>query len=700
MTVPTILKKKSAEKVVDFLKTSTNAMQTNWAIRQKLQQLDLQYMRETVHTAEAAKAKAANRLGDVNKFQNIVLPVVMPQIEAAVTYQQSVFLTGYPVFSCVSLPEFAEEANQIDTIIGEHSVHSNWVVNLLKCIRDGFKYNLMAAEVDWTQERSALAVSSGVGAGQEQSTLLWEGNTIKHLDLYNTFWDTRVKPSQVSSEGEFAGYHELKSRIAFKQFVANLSVKTNIPEAMKSPTAVIDTGATWGNYGNYYFPKLNPNSLVDGEGKGFSWAAWAGYEKNNQTMEYRENYLVTTLYARIMPADFDIEAPAKRTPQVWKFIIVNNCEVIYSERMTNAHNLIPIVFAQTLDDGLGYQTKSMTEVVEPFQSITSAFANGIIAAQRRGISDRKLYDPSRVSPAAINNDNPAANIPVRPSAYGKPLNEAVYPFPFRDEMFQSNNVNIQSFLALADQATGINRARQGQFIKGNKTKFEYADVMANANGRDMTVSLMLEGSFFTPIKKILLTNILQYQGRAQIPNTATGEVVSVDPMALSKATIVMKVTDGLTPSDKVIDGDTLTQLVQLLMSGAGGVGAEFNLGELVSYVFSSRGAKIDAFRKSPQQATYEQAVASWQQTVAMVIEQLSAAEGGMEQLQAVLQSLPQPTPDQFGYTPGVKKLTPGAATTPNQPQLLSLIQEKINAAQASQSPQGQQAQTPTQGTQQ
>lgn len=690
MSIPTILKKKSADKVVDFLKNSTTAMQSNWAIRAKLQKLDLQYMRETDTTKEGAQAKAANRFGDINKFQNIVLPVVMPQIEAAVTYQQSVFLTGSPIFSCVSLPEFADEANQIDTIIGEHSIHANWVVNILKCIRDGFKYNLMAAEVDWTQERSALAVETPVGS-REQNTLMWEGNTIKHLDLYNTFWDTRVKPDKVSAEGEFAGYHELKSRIAFKQFVANLGQKSNIPEAMCSPSAVIDTGASWGNYGNYYFPRLNPGSLVEGDGRGFNWASWAGYEKANHNMEYRDNYLVTTLYARIMPVDFDIEAPAKKTPQVWKFIIINNSVVIYAERMTNVHNLLPMVFAQPLDDGLGYQTKSMTETVEPFQSITSAFANGIIAAQRRGISDRKLYDPSRVSPAAINTDNPAANIPVRPSAYGKPLAEAVYPFPFRDEMFQNNNVNIQTFLSLADNATGLNRARQGQFVKGNKTKFEYSDVMANANGRDMTVSLMLEGSFFTPIKKILLTNILQYQGSAQIPNTATGEVVSVDPVAINKAIVVMKVTDGLTPSDKIIDGDTLTQLTQLLMGSS--VGTEFNVGDLVSYIFQSRGAKIGSFKKSPQQTTYEQAVGTWQQTIAMVIEQLTAANAPMEQLSQVLQSMPQPTPEQFGYTPGIKTLTPGAATTPNQPQLLTLIQGKIDAAQSSQQQAAQPAQT-------
>ena len=687
MIVPTILSTKSANKVVEFLKHSTNAMQANWSVREKLTSLDLQYMRETDRTVEQRKAKAANQAGDVTKFQNIVVPVVMPQIENAVTYQQSVFLSGYPIFSCVSLPEFADEANQIDTIMGEHSIHANWVVNLLQALRDGFKYNLMAVEVDWCQERTAVA-NAGAPGGQD-TKVVWEGNKIKRLDLYNTFWDTRVKPSEISEFGEFAGYHELKGRVAFKQFVASLPVKSKVTEAMDSAEQPIDSGQTFGNYGNFYFPMLNPNSLIARDKMGtFNWGAWAGYERSNKGMQYKDYYLVTTLYARIMPSDFDIVAPAKNTPQIWKFYVVNNQVVIYAERMTNSHNMLPIVFAQPLDDGLGYQTKSMTETVEPFQSIVSALANSIMAAQRRGISDRKLYDPSRISPAAINNDNPNANIPIRPSAYGQELSKAVYAFPFQDTQFQYNQANIQSFMAMANQATGLNPARQGQFVKGNKTKFEYADVMSNANGRDMTVSLMLEGGFFTPIKKMLLTNILQYQGRAAVPNPLTGEVVAIDPVALSKATVVMKVTDGLTPSDKIIDGDTLTQAVQLLMSGQSGIGNEFNLGEMVSYLFSSRGAKLGSFRKSPQQISYEQAVGQWQQTIGMIVEQLTAANAPLEQIQQVLQGVPQPTPEQFGYTPGVKTLTAGAATS-NSPSILSSLTQTIQAAQTAESSQAQ-----------
>jgi hypothetical protein len=118
---------KSQRVIIDFLRNTANLHLSQWNIRDQMRAIDLAYMRETDFTEEQAKAKAANRMGDATKFQNIVLPVIQPQVESAVTYQQSVFLTGYPIFSCVTVPEFAEQAAQMDTIIGEQQDRGNWV---------------------------------------------------------------------------------------------------------------------------------------------------------------------------------------------------------------------------------------------------------------------------------------------------------------------------------------------------------------------------------------------------------------------------------------------------------------------------------------------------------------------------------------------------------------------------------------------
>lgn len=699
---PFIPAKKSQTCIIDFTRNCQNLMNSNWNIRESFRQIDLAYMRETDCTEEGWQAKRAVEAGDASKFRNITIPVILPQVEAAVTYQQSVFLTGYPIFSAVSIPEFAAQAEQMDTVIGEQQTFANWVPNLLQCLRDGFKYNLQFAEVAWVKEVTySVGTDLAYKEGKEgkPTETIWEGNRIKRLDPYNTFWDTRVAPADVAAQGEFAGYNELMSKIAFKKFLAKLPSRMNVTEAFNSGfQAPVSTVGSSGSTG-YYYPQLNPDAAFDLSQIGsMNWASWAGYESSNgNQIKYKDMYQVTTLYGRILPSDFGFTGvPGQNTAQVWKFIIVNNQVVVYAEQLSNAHDLIPIIIASPLDDGLAYQTKSFAKNVEPIQQITTALANSTIASRRRAISDRVIYDPSRISPAAINNDSPNAKIPVRPSAYQKPLNEAVYAFPFRDDQFQINSAEIQFFGSYANQISGLNPARQGQFVKGNKTKSEYDSVMANANGRDQTVALMLEGNFFGPIKEIVKLNILQYQGGAELVNREAGAVTTVDPVLLRKANLVMKISDGLNPSDKLIDSDTLGVALQFMGQNQA-LGSEYNVGDIFAYLMSSKGVKLSTFKKDPKQVAFEQAMGQWQQAIQSLAATMAKSENPQADIQELIKQLPQPTPEQFGYVPGSVKLTPGAATTPNDPTIIQGMASQIQSfTQANQQQPGQPQPTPPQ----
>lgn len=688
---------KSQEVIINFGRSTSMQHYATWNIRDQMLSIDRAYMRETDLTEEQHKAKMANARGDQTKFQNIVLPVILPQVENAVTYQQSVFLTGYPIFSCVSVPEFSEQAAQMDTIIGEQQDKGNWVHEILTSIRDGLKYNLMAVEVSWEREVTySLETDISYKDSKEGKPVevLWEGNRIKRLDLYNTFWDTRVAPKDLASKGEFAGYNEVMSQIAFKAFVLTLPTRINIKEALESQfNAPITTVSATGMNG-YFQPNLNPEAYLDLLNMGgTNWVNWMGFSDDSSKNKYNNMYQVTTLYGRILPSDFGFKGlPGQNTPQVWKFIIVNNQQVIFAERLTNAHNLLPIILSQPLDDGLAYQTKSFAKNVQPIQDITTALSNSTIAARRRAISDRVIYDPSRISQAAINNDNPSSKIPVRPSAYGTEISKSVYAFPFRDDQFQINMAEIQTYLGMANQISGLNPARQGQFVKGNKTLGEFDAVMGNANGRDQTLALTLEGNFFKPIKAIVRSNILQYQGGTTIYNRTSETMVTIDPVLLRKSNLVMKVSDGLEPNSKLINADTLGSAVQLFTQNQQ-LGAEYNVADMAAYTFESAGLKLSQFKKSPQQVAYEQAMQQWQGAIQALAEQLVKANMAPEQIQEALKSLPQPTPDQYQYTPGTKALTPGAATTPNSPTIMSQMAQTIQAAQDAQQP-PQQAQAP------
>lgn len=658
---PIMLSKKSQEALLTYLRQCYALYNQHWNIRETMRQTDLQYARELDLTIEHQRAKQANKLGDSTRFQNITIPIVMPQVESAVTYQASVFLTGVPLFGAAAAPAYEDEAMMLETAIDEQAIRGGWTREFTMFFRDGFKYNNSAVEVVWDREVT-VAIETDIGFSATEGKpkeVIWEGNCVKRWDMYNTFFDTRVAPSQVYKDGEFAGNTRLYSRIALKDFINKLPDKRvdNIVAAFESPSVGINISGDIGSSQAYYIPQINPNSPVQTVFQGsMNWDAWAGIAGADTKIAYHDLYQVTTLYARILPGDFGIRVPGQNTPQVWKLIFVNQSVLIYAERQTNAHGYIPVLFGVPAEDGLNYQTKSLADNVSPIQDITSAISNADIAARRRAISDRTLYDPSRITEAHINNPNPSAKIPVRPAAYGKPVGDAVYSFPFRDDQSQVNGQKMQQYASMANMISGQNPVRQGQFVKGNKTQSEFESVMTNANGRDQLTAIGYETQVFTPLKEILKINILQYQGGVSLYNRATQNTVKIDPVALRKAVLNFKISDGLTPTDKLMDTDTLAVAFQQIGSSPQ-IGAAYNIGPLFSYLMKIKGADIGVFEKSPQQQSYEQAMQQYQQTVLQLYKQNPD--------QDPKKLPPPPVPQSYGYDPA-KQAGSDTSATPTQ----------------------------------
>lgn len=673
-STPFMLSKKSQEGLRQFHNQCYNMFQYQWNIRENMRLVDLAYMREADRTKEHLDAKRANKIGDKDRLQNVTIPIVLPQVESAVTYQASVFLTGASIFGVAANPAYENEAMQLETILTNNSIRGGWNRELMMFFRDGFKYNLSAIETSWNREVT-FSLETNLGFSLKEAKpeqIIWEGNSLKRIDPYNMTFDTRVHPSQMHKNGEFFAYTELKSRVALKKFISELPDKMgdNLVPAYESSMQGINFGGNTGPVGSYYVPLINPASALNYNNYiGTDWMSWAGISGSNliNQIDYKNNYEVTTLYARIIPSDFDIKVPGFKTPQVWKFIWVNHQVLIYAERLTNAHGYIPVLMGQPLEDGLGYQTKSLAENVSQIQDITSALSNAQIAARRRAISDRVLYDPSRITSAHINNANPSAKIPVRPAAYGKPVSDSVYAFPFRDDQAGVNAQEIASYSAMANMISGQNQVRQGQFVKGNKTQSEFADVMNHANGRDQLTAILYETQVFTPMKEILLKDILQYQGGGvSLFNPEKQVNIKIEPVALRKAVLNFKVSDGLTPTDKLIKSEAFSTALQVIGNSAE-ISGQYNIAPMFSYLMKTQGADLSPFEKSQAQVTYEKAMVQYQQLVLQLYKQNPEQDPN---------KLPRmPVPQQFGYNPnaadpskGPTEVQPSKGTVPQPPQ--------------------------------
>lgn len=640
----------------------------NWNIRETMRKVDQEYMREVDHTDENRKAVIANTAGNSNKFRNITVPVVLPQVESAVTYQASVFLTGVPLFGVVADPTLMGPAKQLETIIDTQAIRGGWTDEFIMFFRDGEKYNFGIVENEWVQEMmpgfdTDISNRNNPNAARI-SQIAWNGNQVNRWDPYNSFWDIRYATAEVSKRGEFIGTSEMVSRVELKkQLISDPAIiQGNIHAAMESATPSVNISSD-SQILTYYIPQINLAQTVNPGLLGqFNWMAWAGLEPKGSTINYKNIYMRTKLYARIIPSDFGIDVPGKNTPQIWKFIFVNDDVLVYAQPVSAAFDRFPVFMSQPNRDGLNYQTKSAAQNVSDFQGVTSAMMNSIIAARRRAVSDRVLYDPSRIGEAQINSDNPSAKIPVRPAAYGKNIGESVYQFPYNDNQSQILFTELSQLLAMADSVGGHNKVQQGQFQKGNKTRREFDSTMANANGRDQLKAMVYECQVFTPLKESLKNNVLEKQTPATMYSRELQMPMQIDPVALRKASLQFKISDGLIPSEKLIAGDVLSDVLNVLGT-APALAAGYNMAPMFSYLIKTQGADLTPFEKTQPQMMYEQAVGAWQQSVQAMTEQFTASIKGVEtsQIQPLMQQFqaslpPQPKPQDYGYDPNAKPI--------------------------------------------
>lgn len=658
MTSGTLLNigEKSQEALTRMLQEYVGAQSQNWNLRARMEAIDKAYARTTDNSANTRRARLAQQYGDSTKFQDVTVPLVMPQVESATTYQASVFLTGVPLFGWVSPPETATAALQYQAIVEENAVRGGWTREFMMFFRDCFKYNLGAVEVSWARQVSAAIetdMSFGNGRTGKPVEVIWTGNKVTRWDLYNSFWDLSCAPTELFQKGEFAGRNELYSRVGLKKFFAELPDKIipNIKKAFES-----NSGASGITGAGFNIPQINPESFKrDTSSNGIDWVRWAGYlDRPDGEINYGNQYIVTTLYVRMIPQDFLLRVPSANTPQVWKLVFVNFKVLVYAERQTNAHNYIPVLFGQPNEDGLEYQTKSLAENAKPFQEISSALVNSTMAARRRALADRGIYNPLLVSEHHMNSDSPTAKIPMRPAGYNKNPAEAYYPIPFRDDTSAMAFQEVAQMEGMANNANGRNRVQQGQFVKGNKTQHEFDSVMANANGRDQTTAMLLEAQTFTPLKEIIKINTVQYQAGISIFSPTQKKVVKIDPVQLRKAFIAYKLTDGLVPTDKVMSAEEYAVAMQTIASSPQ-IGAAYNVGPMFSFLMKTRNVDLSPFEKSPEQQVYEQAVGAWQQAVAKALENPDLDPSKLP---------PQPKPADYGYTPGADPSKQGQQATP------------------------------------
>lgn len=505
---------------------------------------------------------------DVFASDNVTPPIVVAQVDTYLAYLAEVFLSGYPLFPVVSNPANKVWAEQLETLLDDHATLGAYPRHLLLFLRDGVKYNFAGLEIEWDQvDQFSVGFDFASGTGKRVDRTAKYFNRIKRINPRNMFYDQTCLPSEVSEAGDYVGYIERISRMRAKKEILKLQSQKRCYNAGKALNPMEKKEFLDAYYtddpqvSNYVHHVTNRN-------KGIDWDTWFDGKAAHRrgTQRYGDQFYRVVVYARILPADFQIGAPSPNTPQIWKFVHLNDT-LVEARRIVSAYDYLPILIGQPLEDGLGLQTQSVAEGEMPFQEAATTLFNIRFAAARRAVSDRALYDVEHLSQRDVNTRAAAPKIPVRISALSKKtLGDLYYPIPFDSRGLENVLQDAQTLVGFSKELHGGNNPRTGQFQKGNKSVQEWNDTMAGSDNRYRLPAMVLEYQVFSPMKSIMVLNIYQNASEAKVVSQRNGNTVTINVDELRKQVLAFRVADGYSPKSKLASVDMLTMAFQLIQN--------------------------------------------------------------------------------------------------------------------------------------
>lgn len=575
------LNKKQQENILSYItgiKTQAKYMQTQDRERNEL--AEKKYQME-----QSEEAKKKNIKG---KLDPVIVPTIIPYTEAFVSQMVSGFLTGYPIIQPVGAPGFEDAASMVTASFIKQQDQFAWQHQLTLLVKDAVKYNKAAIEIFWDAQ-STPKISSDKQGNAVVSQIKKSGNNIKKLDSYNLILDPTVEASRVHIDGQFAGYIDKITKVNLYRLLENLPSD----KIMNQKAALDSVPAT----AEYYIPDILP----DKASRPSQWDVWfSGTDTQGKPVRNNtQGYEITTLYVRILPAEYNIKVPENNKVQIWKFIVVNGQHLIYAEIQANAHQYLPLAVCQLMQNGLKDQHKTLVEYMIPIQNLCSDLHTAMMASIRKSVDDRTYYNPNKIKAKDINTPDPAAKIPVSLGA-NDDIRKHIVTVPYNSTMY-SELLNMGQVVGSYSQnITGQNQTSIGKHTPGNKTLQEFDTMMSNSGARTLIFGLVFETQIMAPLKTIVLTNTLQYQPQEVILNASAKEQITYDPLKARSAEYAFEVADGANPVSNITNANLWAAFLQAAAT-IPAIDEEYDIPAMITYMFKSQGLRyLEKFKKTEE----------------------------------------------------------------------------------------------------
>lgn len=481
------------------------------------------------------------------------LPLVFVHIDDMMTYFAQTFAPTSGMFYQTGKPQEQDSAKQIVTLMNNNAIYAGYYREVLLGLYSVLKYNIGGYRVNWSKDMGPKLQKNSQGDDVLTSQVVWQGNRLEAIDIYNLLPDPNVHPNRLHCDGEFCAQAMVRSKYWIQRKAAD-GMYWNCEDQLKE-----DNG---NNRWTYY---VSPPQQANFESDDSGGTDWKAILSETQTTQGGPQYELVEISINLNPTEWGLVSGQDRKTrdryEQWKFTILNNRQIIAATYQNNIHGYLPYFFGMLNDDSMGTSAKSVAEILTPLQTFASSILNVHVKGNRKNLWGTTYYDPSMFDLDQVPDGDVAGRVKMKASSWGRDIRTGIYKedntLDTKQTMQDLDSVMniINQFFptqSLPSQIASIDRAIDSQV----------AAVQQGANKRQQKAARLLDETLFRFVRFTMYYNLIQYQqDQDEVTDYFTGNTIKIDLDALRNTDLPFIIGQGL----KAIDRQTAAKSMQSII---------------------------------------------------------------------------------------------------------------------------------------
>jgi hypothetical protein len=525
-------------------------------------------------------------------YVTLEVPYVYGTIMTAHTYYASVMLSRQPVWQFSARHGEAQDSVMAVEAVMDYQLRSGSHLPVMyNWLYDMAKYSLGIVGTYWCEEEKVITTIQevqntimgvpfvGKKTVQSQQILKgYAGNKLFNVRPYDFYPDPRV-PLWKFQEGEFVIY-----------------------ETSEGYSSIIATEHSYpGYYCNLDKMKDLAQNKVNNREQGSSRVELPLQPGETGQVPGAGFFKISEAYIKIIPQMWGL-GDSKRV-EIWCFQLAEDEVIISAKPLGAYHAKFPFGVMEGNFGSEEFAKFGMLEIIRPLTDILTWLVNSHFYNVRRILNNQLVVDPSRVVMKDLTKPGQRI-IRLKPTAYGTPLNEAVYQLQqtdvTRSHLSDAQYIEqmIQRISSVVDNVMGV------QNSGGRKTATEVRNATGWSTSRLKTPVEYNSALALDPLSQMMLSNTQQYldleRKYAIAGNTLENaqKFVEVNPQAIAGDYDFVPV-DGALPIDRLAQANFWKELL-MQMSRSPQLMMEWDLSGMIAQAMKLQGERnIDRFRRQP-----------------------------------------------------------------------------------------------------